>query len=439
MKKVMALITTILMAAVLGSCGGTEEAPATTTTDTGEAAEDINLTMYWWGNQVRNEGTQDVLNLYAEENPNIYVEGQFAPWGDYWNKLATLAAGQAMPDVIQMDYSYLNQYVENDLLVDLTPYVESGVLDASNIDDSLLQSGMIDGGLYAIPVGINAPSLLYNKTLLDENGIEINDYMSIEEFMDISREVYEKTGYKTNISYFGGTNYLEYYMRGKGIDMYEGNKINGTVEDYVPFFEMYEIGLDEGWLIEPDVFSELAVGTVEQDPMIYGSTPETMSWCSFPSSNQIAAYQAAAPEGMELGITTYPSDDPEKSLYLKPSMFFSVGVNSENPEEAAKVINFFINSSEANDIMLSERGVPPSSVIAEEQLPQLDEVDQEVVRYINDVVTPNCSPISPPAPEGLGEVANEFNLVLEQLCYGNYDAETAAEEFYNGATEILSN
>ena len=227
-------------------------------------------------------------------------------------------------------------------------------------------------------------------------------------------------------------------MRGSDVVLYGDKKMGGEEKDYLPFFQMYETGIKEGWFIDPGVFAELSIGSVEQEPLVYGSSPEPMSWCAFYNSNQLTAMQKAAPEGMEIGITTWPSADPKKSGYLKSSQFFSVGAHSKNPEEAVKVINFLTNSSDANNILLGERGVPASSVIAKELAPKMSDVDQKVIKFVNEVVTPNCSPINPPQPDGASEVSNLLNQVQEQLCYGVYDAKTAAEEFYNGANSIMS-
>ena len=65
-------------------------------------------------------------------------------------------------------------------------------------------------GLYAINAGVNVPTVVYNKTLLDENGITINDNMTLEEFYAVCRDVYEKTGYKTDVFYGNGADYLGY-------------------------------------------------------------------------------------------------------------------------------------------------------------------------------------------------------------------------------------
>lgn len=94
-----------------------------------------------------------------------------------------------MADIVQMDKAYIQQYVDNNMLVDLQPYVDSGVIDLSNVDSTVQEFGRVGDGLYAICIGVNAPALLYNKTLLEENGIEIKDYMTMDEFLDVCRRM----------------------------------------------------------------------------------------------------------------------------------------------------------------------------------------------------------------------------------------------------------
>lgn len=456
MKKKMALIMAGLMAlGSLTACGGgakTSETPAASqaaSADAGSQAADggsqaaggdgVNLTFSWWGNQTRNERTQAVLDMYSEQNPNVTFDGQFAEWADYWNKLATASAGHSLPDIVQMDYKYLEQYVSNNLLVDLTPYIESGVLDVSNVDEGILNSGKVGDGIYAICNGINAPALLYNKTLLDENGITVKDNMTKDEFIALCREVHEKTGYKTNIAYNNGDNLIEYTMRAKGEVLFEKDKLGvASSESLEEFFDYYEIGMKEGWHVDPSIFAERTIGSVEQEPLVYGTSPETMSWCAFYYSNQLTAMMNAAPEGMEIGMTTWPSSDPVKSDYLKPSQFFAVTVDSKNPEEAAKVLDFVTNSVECNNVLLGERGVPISSVVADAISPQMSEGDQEVIRYINEVVTPNSSTINPPAPDGASEVYDLIDKLEERLCYGEITAKEAAQELFEQGNKIMA-
>lgn len=419
---------------MLAGCGGgTGSSGSTSESSDGT----VNLTFTWWGNQTRNERTQAALDLYSEQNPGVTFDPQFAEWNDYWDKLATAAAGHSLPDIVQMDYSYLEQYVSNGLLVDLTPYIEDGTINVDNVDEGILNSGKVGDGIYALCNGVNVPALLYNKTLLDEAGITIKDNMTMDEFIAVSKEVYEKTGYKTNIAY-GSDAYIDYFCRAYDEIIYESDSIGASQETLDAFYSLYEDGINEGWLIDPSVFAEVTVGSVEQDPMVYGSSPETMSWCFFAYSNQLTATKSAAPEGMEIGMTTWPSADPAKSDFLKPSQFFAVTVDSKNPAEAAKVLDFITNSVECNNILLGERGVPISSEVSNAISENMSEDDRNIITFINEVVTPNSSTISPPAPTAASEAYNLNDNLIEKVCYGELTAAEAAQQMYEEGNEIMA-
>lgn len=464
-RKLAMLMTGLLTISMLGGCGNSANSTAGTETDSGSAAnteaatdttasaeqsseqsdasqtassDSAALTIAWWGNQTRNERTQQVLDLYSSANEGITFDGQFAEWADYWTKLATASAGHTLPDIVQMDYSYLEQYVSNGLLVDLTPYIEDGTIDVSNISDNALDPGRSGDGLYAINAGVNVPTVVYNKTLLDENGITIKDNMNLEEFYALCREIYEKTGYKTDVFYGNGADYLSYVMRGEGTHLYgENGKLQATEEELKKFFDIYETGMTEGWMCDPSIYAERTIGTPEQMPLVYGSSPATMSWCSFTWSNSLASLRNAAPEGVELAITTWPSANPTASDYLKPSMFFCITTDSANPDAAAAFINYWTNDVEANKILLGERGIPVSSEVANGISELMDANQQDAANFINDVVTPNSSTIDPPMPEGAAEVTQMVNQLVEKVCYGEVTAAEAANQLYTQGTAAL--
>ena len=417
--------------------GGGEKTPEENNTGGGES-EAVQMTVAWWGNQLRNEKTQEMLDLYSEENPNVTFDGQFSEWDDYWNKLATSSAGNALPDIIQMDYKYLQQYVENGLVIDLQPYVDDGTLNLDDCTESAVDTGRVDGGLYSLCSGTSAPALFYNKTVTDELGIEIKDNMTLDEFKDICREIYEKKGLKTNMNYGNNEQFIEYVLRADDIVMYESDKLGGdSAEPYVEFFQLYEEGINEGWHVSPEIFTERTIGSVEQDPMVYGSSPDSMSWCAFQYNSMYAALKNAAPEGMKIGITTWPSDNPQKSNYLKPSMFWAVSKDCKNPEEAVKFIDFYTNSVDCNKINSAERGWPISTSVQEALNADLDEDTQFCMSYVQNVVTPNSTTINPPLPAAASEANNLLNQLEEQVCYGQISAQEAGEQFYTQANEML--
>lgn len=430
--------------AVLTACGGSgnessvesgsSKAEGSSTAGEKGEQESVNLSMAWWGNQVRNERTQAALDKYHELNSGVKIEGQFFQVDDYWSKMATSAAGKNMPDLVQMDYLYIDQYVANGQLLDLTPYIESGALDMTNIPDNVLQMGVIGDGNYGIAAGVNTPCMYYNKTITDECGITIKDNMNLDEFKAVAREITEKTGYRANLNSRG--NYMREWSRAEGISVQEAKVPVDSADAYTPCFQILEEGIKEGWHITPDNIDGMSI---EQDPLVYGSSPQTMAWCTINGgSNLLTAFQSAAPEAMEVGITTVPTSDPVKSNYLKPSMYFSISADTEHPDEAVAVLNFLINSTEANDILLGERGVPASTAVSEAIFDKLSEQEQTVVTFVTEVVTPNCSPIDPPDPEGSSEINDTLKKIQEKLGYGECTAQEAAEEYFAKEAEVWS-
>ena len=444
------LISVSLAAGILAGCGSGSSAETTSVSTTTAAASSaagtttvassgsgsVALTFSWWGNQTRNDRTQKAIELYCQNNTDVTIDGQFSQWADYWQKLATASAGEQLPDVLQMDYQYIAQYGSSDQLLDLTPYVESGVLDTSNWDENMISAGTVDGKFIAVTAGINVPAMVYNKTVTDQAGVTIKDNMTLDEFIEVCRTIYENTGYKTSMKYGATQELFSYWVRSDDNVLLDEEQIQATQEQMEKYFGVYEQGIEEGWELDPSVFAEISIGSVEQDPLIGGTTPETSSWVMFCWSNQYTALTQQA-DGRELEMTTWPSPDPQKSDYLKPSQFFSVSQTSANPDEAVEFINWLINSSEANNILLGERGVPVNSEIAAEVKAQLSETDQKTYDFLYDVVMPESSPIDPPYPSGYAEVGTTLNNLVEQICYQQIDSAEAAEQFIAQGNSIL--
>ena len=404
-----------------------------TVTVIGCAAADIsgNITLGWWGNPTRNEQTTAVRELFQGAFPGVSVEELTVGWGDYWTQLSTLAASQDLPDVVQMDVAYLEDYVANAQLMDLTPLIESGQIDLSRVPDAVVGLGRLAGGIYAISIGQNSPAMIYNKTLMDELEIEVPNYMTIDQFTAISRQVYEKTGIRTNFALSDPSNPLEFLVRGDGLNMWE----NPSASLFLPFFNLIGQAALEGWGYDPASFIGRA-GVVEQDPLIAGGEPNTQSWVTFGWSNGITGLQAAAPEGMTLAMATYPSHNPAASNYVRASMYFSIAANTDNVDTAAALVNFWTNSVEANQIMKGERGVPASAAVVEAITPEMNEVGKIMFEYVSMVAADATIPyaLRPPAA---GEINSQLRLVVDEMAFGSTTPAGAAESFAAFAANLL--
>ena len=133
-----------------------------------------------------------------------------------------------------------------------------------------------------------------------------------------------------------------------------------------------------------------------------------------------------------------PTDAKQSENYAKPSMFWSISANSKNPKEAAMFIDYFTNSVEANKVLLAERGVPISSVVAKELEPLLTDSQKEMFAYMARVAVDN-SPLPPPDPKYLAELRNTvyFPAVIEPIRFGKLSVEDGVKLLRERSKDIL--
>ena len=160
-------------------------------TASSETGEKTTLNILWWGSQTRNDQTTKLIEKFEELNPDIDVVADFSDWDGYWTKLPAQVAGGQTPDVFQMDYAYLAQYVENGVLAELDSYVADGSLDLSGVSQSVKDSGTVNGKFYAVSTGTNAPVMLYRNDILEELGLELPMNPTLTQYME---DVYKRQG-----------------------------------------------------------------------------------------------------------------------------------------------------------------------------------------------------------------------------------------------------
>lgn len=418
MKKLVALFLALTMMLSLAAAAG---------------AEGTTLNVAWWGGQGRNANFEAALALYETEK-GVAIETQTTGFSDHVTSMSTAGASGDLPEMFMLQSSYMGNFIDGEMLVDLYPYVESGALDLSKVPEGVIATGVMDGKLYGICAGVNAPALVYNKTLMDEHGIEIKDGMTIDEFCLKAAEIYEKTGVKTAVTNW--TTMIEYIARGLGHRMYENGVLGvDAAEDLKPYFAILERGLAEGWLID---YSIVANATdVAEQPLVTGAEPEFSSWCAFYYSNQVESLQNAAPEGVELAITTWPTDNLAESNYLRQAMCWCISAQSENIDEAVALLNWWTNSVDAQNCVAGEPGVPANSEVATAITPILSVASQKAFTYVTDVVTPACAPANAPASAGFSEVDVLISELNEMVASGLMTADDAAAQLFEEGSAIM--
>ncbi|SFF31606.1 multiple sugar transport system substrate-binding protein [Paenibacillus algorifonticola] len=422
-KRVFVMLA--LAAALLGCTPQTSERPS------GMGEEPITLRLAWWGSEFRNNATIQVIHRYEEQNPHINIEFEYSAFNEYWRKLAPYAAGNALPDIIQMDISYLSQYGTLDLLEDLEPYIQSGVIDASSISENNLSGGKLGDKLYGMNLGVNALFAYYDPEVFQASGMEPPAAAwTWDDFDQMGEQLKGKGFYLGTV--LTPEQFFAYYLRQNGSSLFakDGSRL-GYEDDqlFIDYFSRMQRLAKDKLIFSPDIWTS-DINESDRDPFYRGEA--LLGWGY---SNQFISIVKSY--GKQLAIVPLPGPDSKQGLFLKPGMFFSITKNSKNKEEAAKFISFFVNDLEANKLLKGERGVPISSKLKEQLKPFVEPELAQVFEYL-DWVEKNSSPMDPPDPVGTAEVTTVLRELNDLLLFGKITPEEAAAEFRVKADGILA-
>lgn len=391
-NKLLAVLLTGAMAMSMGACGN--GGASTDNTQKKGSDDQVTIKITWWGGDARHEATQKVLDLYTESHPNVKFEAIPAGWDGYFEKLSTQAASGSMPDIVQMDYLYISTYAKNNSLADLSEYVDSGVIDTSTIDKNIMKTGDSNGKTVGIPLSTTA--------LAATAGI------------------------------FGDVNIFNYWVRSQGESLFnEDGTALGYDDDKITsdFFDMWKKMADDNVAPDADEQTQIASLGKEGLPIVTDEAATDIEWNAFPTT------VSSANPNLKLAVMPNAKDS---GLWLKPGMFFSVSETSKVKEECAKFINWFVNSNEANEILLGERGTPVSSDVRDNLIERdkLSEQQKEAFEY-TDKVSAVVGETPAADPSGIAEVNEAFASAGNSVLYGQLTSKEAAKQFREKANAIL--
>ena len=113
----------------------------------------------------------ELIKRFEAANPGIKVKHTHVPYDDFRVKIAAaIPAGQG-PDVVQLFYGWLQDYLKAKLLQPLP--VEQ--FDAAEIEREffpLVKQMKVDGRYYAVPTAVRSLALFWNKKLVQEAGLD---------------------------------------------------------------------------------------------------------------------------------------------------------------------------------------------------------------------------------------------------------------------------
>jgi len=417
LKPSLAAAAIAATATLLAGCagGGGDAGPA----ETADPNEKVTLDFAFWGNDVRADLYTQVIDAFEEEHPNITVNESFLGFPEFWEKRQTEAAGGGLPDVMQFDYSYLRQYAENGLLLDLTPYLGE-TIQTDPIDEKVLDIGKVADGQFAVPISTNAWGLYTNPKLLETVGVEEFAGGSWEDYTDWMAQVSEAGGGTV----FGGTDYtgriqnFEIQLRAHDKFLFsEEGELGFTEDDLKAFWEDGDAVRASGGVVGSQKLEEIYPLSAFDSAI----TASELTWDNFGGG-----YLGNLGEGYtELGLIAPPvTVEGAKDLYQKPSMLHAASAKTDHPAEAAMLIDFLINDPISGEVFGTNRGLPASeTALSGATLEGLDAQIEEYEASIADRLGD-----APPVPViGYGSIEEEFRLIGQELGHGTISVDDAVK------------
>ncbi len=421
-RHALALLAVAGTVPALAACGPNAAGPSG---EDGSAA----LRVYWWGAELRAGLTQEVLDLYTADHPDLEIKPEYSEWSSYWDKLATQTAGGAAPDIIQMDEAYIDSYGSQGSLLDLES--ASDVLDLSTMDEAILETGRLaDGTLVGAPNGFNLYATGMNPAVLEAAGIDLPDdtTWTWDDFLALCQEISE-WGKSSGEAVFGTSG----FGRGSG-DLAAWGRQSGnqqlfpredeemvTKDTIVSLLEFsLKLG-DTGAAPEAAAQIENASASLEQGMFATRK-------CAFQQvpSSQILTFQDTTGDPLKL-LRMPARESGNAAMVNKASMYWSIGARTADPSAAAALTGFMLTDSKAAEILKIERGIPAFPEVQEAVRPLLSENELVSLDFAQEMQKEVVKPpvVTPASGVGFG---TEYTRVAEAVLFGQSTPSEGADE-----------
>ncbi|WP_162138929.1 ABC transporter substrate-binding protein [Gryllotalpicola ginsengisoli] len=394
----------------------------------------VTISFSWWGSADRLATTKSVLADFHKAHPNITVETQPADdINSYFAKLATETAAGDAPDVMTLGGAYPQEYGARGALLDLSTV--SKYLDTKPFTAQSLTSAKVDGKLYGVPTGGNAIGLVVNTDLIEKAGMQPPTAdMSWDDFVAYADELGGKLpkgdyALEMQVSDILGVFAAQETKTG----MYtSGGKLGITASTLVDFWNLEKQLIKGGGMPPADVTTETQGAAPEQTLMGQGKAAMTFAY-----SNLTPTFAQASGDDMTIIGVPGEKQAARPGTTVLPSQYYAIYSKSKNPEAAAILIDYLVNSPAAGKKILADRGLPFNQKVLDAIKPSLDPGSRAAADYVQQVAANGRSAL-PPQPAGGSIMVDTTNRLDAEVIFGRQTPKQAADEWIKTMSAALN-
>lgn len=181
--KVFSLTLAVLFTVSLAACGNSDNGSspntaAETSAAAGTAGSNKNITlsimdMYPTTATDGNSLTfRTVLDQFKKDNPNITINEESLNNNTYETKIATVAAGNQLPDIFEYKGSMLREFIDNGLVLPVDDVLNADPTWKSEFYEGIFNDFVSDGKTYGIPFQkLDTHLIFYNQKIFSDAGV----------------------------------------------------------------------------------------------------------------------------------------------------------------------------------------------------------------------------------------------------------------------------
>ncbi len=289
---------------------------------------------------------QAIADRFSDTHPDIKVEVQFFPYGEYPEKITSMVAAGTPPDVFLTWAQYRPLWVKYGILEDLTSRWESSpALKAMNIYPFMLESITLDGRIYGVPYDYNSTSWFYDRDLFSERGLaEPDANWTTQDHAEMARKLTDPQRgiYGTlNPLRGAGGNLIQWMENWAGHGWIGENGTEILVDDPVSADMVqywYDLAYQYEVLPTPGSFAP-------RGNQFTGGYAMWQGWVSY-------AFRIADTAAYDWGIALYPKAPAGQRAFAQGHMY-SMSTGTNHPEEAWTFLEWMA-SYEGQEVLVTE-------------------------------------------------------------------------------------
>jgi ABC-type glycerol-3-phosphate transport system substrate-binding protein len=411
MKKVLILAAAVAVLLSVAGCSKKSE---------GGASGEIVINFY--GHSDNDPILNEMIAAFHATNPGFKVVYHTIPNDDYDDKIKVLTAGSSDLDALWIRTpAQAQQYITNNALLDLTPFIAESGLDTSPIKNAL--TGAERGGkVYGLPTTGSAWMTFYNKDLFDAKGLPYPINLTWDEYLDLAKEL---TYTENGVKYWGGLCPPWSLNLGSAA----GNEYL-TAPESTPLTRRYVQVLNRMYNVDkshPSI-EDMSVGSFDigkffENGTVYMMIMGDWQFNLYEGSFNIGAAPMPILSGLEAGST------------VGQASYYCISPNSKHPKEAYQFIEWATTTAGGTTVYAHQKNVPSyttsEALAAYKELVTVDGVDYRFSAKI--------LPEQGPEPY-YGQINDEAYIPEMQLyLLGEQTLDQAFNNFYKLRSEIIAN